>query len=127
MIQKQWSLGEWISNFLRDGEKYYDDYEDDDLLPHQDAMPGGDEDGMYDDFIDDGVVETVLIMVLAAALVWLIYYRQAAQLAHRRREEDRLRAAGQPVPLAPEPGEGGFFPPPGDPAFPGWVAGGVGH
>ena len=84
---------------------------------------------MFDDIIDDGILESLIIIMLAATLVWLIYYRQQRQLAHRRREEiARAQQGGQPapVPQQPEP-DGGLFPPVGDPAFPQWVAGGIGH
>lgn len=64
-------------------------------------------------------------MTLAAALVWLIYYRQAVQMRHRQQEDARRRAEGLPVP-ARDAQNGGLFPQPGDPAFPGWVAGGIG-
>merc|ERR1711977_796572 len=106
--KKQWSMSEWISNFLRDDHMYYGDADyDDNYLPENDPMPGGDADGMYDDIIDDGIVESILIIVLAAALVFLTYYRQQRQQAHRR--------------------DNGLFPQPGDPDFGQWVAGGVGH
>ena len=91
-------------------------------------MPGGDDE-IYDDLVDDGILESFIIITLAAALVWLIYYRQQRQLAHRRQEEvARAQQAGQPEPVPQEQQpDGGFFPQPGDPGFPGWVAGGIGH
>lgn len=120
-------MREWIRNFIRDDRPYegYDDDDDDELLP-RDPMPGGDEDALYDDLIDDGIIETFIIISLAATLVWLIYYRQQRQLAHRQGEEAaRAQQAGQQV---PEPQQDrGLFPQPGDPAFPEWVAGGIGH
>lgn len=96
-------------------------------------MPGGDSDGMYDDIIDDGIIESLVLIGLGAALVFLIYYRQARQLAHRQNEQGQQgQQAGQEqqqngaVNGAGVNG-GGLFPQPGDPAFGQWVAGGVGH
>jgi SEL1 protein len=93
-------------------------------------MPG--EEDMYDDIIDDGILESFIIISLVAALLWLLYYRQQRQQqAHRRQEElARAQQAGQPAPVPqqqPQEADRGLFPPPGDPAFPEWVAGGIGH
>jgi SEL1 protein len=91
-------------------------------------MSEGDNE-ISNDLIDDGILESFIIITLAAALVWLIYYRQQRQLAHRRQEEvARAQQAGQPEPVLPQQQpEVGLFPPPGDVAFPGWMAGGIGH
>jgi SEL1 protein len=125
-------LAEWISNFLQDDHPYYADADyEDNYLPANDPMPGGDADGMYDDIIDDGILESFIIIGLAAALVFLIYYRQQHQLAHRQNEEAaRAQQGGQPAPEGQQEQaqEGrGLFPQPGDPEFGQWVAGGVGH
>lgn len=131
--KKQWSMSEWISNFLRDDHLYYgDNGYDDNYLPETDPMPGGDVDGLYEDIIDDGILESIIILGLAAVLVVLIYYRQQHQLAHRRGEE---AARGQQVDQAAQDGQRqqpphedrGVFPQPGDLEFGQWVAGGVGH
>jgi SEL1 protein len=93
-------------------------------------MPGGDSDGFYDDIIDDGIIESLVIIGLAAALVFLIYYRQQHQLAHRRGEvAARVPAGDQPADgQHPQPlNDRGVFPQPGDPELNDWVAGGVGH
>lgn len=92
-------------------------------------MPGGDGNGIYDDLIDDSMLETLMILGLAATLVFLIYYRQQRQLAHRRGErEDAARAQGElPAVGGDEAQPGGLFPQPGDPAFNDWAAGGIGH
>jgi len=96
-------------------------------------MPGGDSDGMYDDIIDDGIIESLVLIGLGAALVFLIYYRQARQLAHRQNEQAAAAQQGAQQPgqeqqqQQPEQNLGGFFPQPGDPAFGQWMAGGVGH
>lgn len=105
---------------------YYGDADyDDNYLPENDPMPGGDADGMYEDIIDDGILESIAIIVLAAALIGLIYYRQQRQQAHRQGQEAQNGAVpeGQPQQGA----GGGLFPQPGDPEFGQWVAGGVGH
>ena len=97
------------------------------------------------DDIDAHVLESLLIFSLAGALAWLVYYRQ-----QRQQEETRRRAqlnqqptgSGQAAPPDPR-GAGdtqapqgnqqgnqedrGLFPPPDDPNFNAWRAGGVGH
>ena len=122
-------MSEWISNFLRDDHMYYGDADyDDNYLPENDPMPGGDADGMYDDIIDDGIVESILIIVLAAALVFLIYYRQQRQQAHRRGQEAGAAQNGVvPERQQEQRRDNGLFTQPGDPDFGQWVAGGVGH
>lgn len=105
---------------MEDDRLHYMDYEEDDLLHRAD--PTGADDGMYDDVIDDGVVESFIIIALAGALVWLIYYRQQRQLAHRQRDQGNQPVGGQQAPP-----DGGVFPRNGDPAFAQWAAGGVGH
>lgn len=83
---------------------------------------------MYDELIDDGIIESLIILTLAGALVFLIYYRQQRQLAHGRNEAD---GAGEQenaqVAQRQQPQDRGLFPQPGDPDFRQWVAGGVGH
>jgi SEL1 protein len=95
-------------------------------------MPGGDVDGFYDDIIDDGILESLIIIGLAATLVFLIYYRNQHQQAHRRQEEaNRAQQGNQPAAdvqaQQPQGQDQGLFPQPGDPALNDWVAGGVGH
>ena len=86
----------------------------------------------YHDDIDDSIVESLIIISLAGALAFLVYYRQLRQTNHRR-ETERQRQPGQvdaPPAEPPLPGQqadGGFFPPPNDANFAQWVAGGVGH
>ena len=94
-------------------------------------MPGGDE--VYYDEIDDSIIESIIIVGLAAALAFLVYYRQQRQNTHRQ-DTERQEQPGQEQNGAPPaerlPGQqadGGFFPPPDDPNFAQWVAGGVGH
>ncbi|KAG9236824.1 ubiquitin-protein ligase-like protein Sel1/Ubx2 [Amylocarpus encephaloides] len=131
--KKQWSLSEWISNFLQDDHPYYgdSDYDDTNFLSETDHLPGGDSDGLYDDIIDDGMIEALIIIGLVAALVFLIYYRQQHQLTHRRGEATaRVEAGDQPAAEGPpqqQQEDRGVFPQPGEPEFGQWVAGGVGH
>lgn len=85
-------------------------------------MPGGDEDSLYDDGIDNGILESLIIITLAGALVLLVYYRQNRQLAaHIREGGERRNRAERHLQ------DQGLFPEPGDPDFAQWVAGGVGH
>lgn len=94
-------------------------------------MPGGDD---YYDEIDEGIVESLIILGLAGALAFLVYYRQLRQQNHRRaveQQQQQLAANGQaaaPIPLLPgQQADEGFFPPPGDPEHGQWIAGGIGH
>ncbi|KAL8706085.1 MAG: hypothetical protein Q9201_000850 [Fulgogasparrea decipioides] len=140
--KQEWSFSEWMSNFLEDAHPYYHSADDDDLVdPSSDSMPGGDD---YIDDIDESIIESLIILCLAGALAFLVYYRQQRQNNHRREMERQQQqqqqqqqqgavSAPQPQPPgqeAPLPGQqpdGGFFPPPGDPNYGQWVAGGVGH
>ncbi|KAK4555898.1 ERAD-associated protein [Recurvomyces mirabilis] len=132
--RKRRTFAEWLNDFLEaDAQMYAQEYEADDWSS-EDTMPGGDDFwGAEGEFIDDGLLETLLIGGLVAALAWLIWYRQQQQ---RRVEEQRRRqgveGGAQPAqqPAAPAAGQqpdGGFFPEPGNPDFNAWVAGGVGH
>lgn len=92
-------------------------------------MPGGDE---FYDIIDEGLLESLIIVGLAAALAFLVYYRQQRQTNHQRQQANDQQAQGQGgvigvVPVEGQQADGGFFPPQEDPAFGQWVAGGVGH
>ena len=127
---RSWS--DWLANFLEDENAYYpSDAEDDVLEPlSHDPMPGGDD---YYDEVDEGIIDSLIILGIAGALAFLVYYRQLRLQNHRRAMEQQH--AGGPVaggvPAAPiVPGQqpdGGFFPPPGDPNRGQWVAGGIGH
>lgn len=127
MPKKDWSLKEWIANFLQDEIFYYGDgdYED----PYNDPMPGGDS-GIEGD-LDDGIIESLVIVGLAAALVFLVMYRQQRQQAARRAEENIRRGqqqqqGGQDQRNIPQqqPQDGqGFF----QPGAAQWGVGGVGH
>ena len=96
-------------------------------------MPGGDD---YYDEIDEGMFESLVIISLAGALAFLVYYRQQRQQNHRMRMEEQRRrheyvqAAAHPEAEDRLPGQqadGGFFPPVDDPNFNVWRAGGIGH
>ncbi len=107
---------------------YYGDADfDDNYLPDTDPMPGGDADGLYEDILDDGLLESFVIIGLAAALVFLIYYRQQHQLAHRRQEEAANGQNGAVPEGQAQQEDRGLFPQQGDPEFNQWVAGGIGH
>ncbi|KAJ0386007.1 hypothetical protein COL922a_005270 [Colletotrichum nupharicola] len=126
--KKDWSLGEWIANFLQD-DQFYDDPYYEDIF--DDTIGGGPEGGPLE---DDGIAESLIIVFLALSLVLLLYYRQQRQQQHRREEEARRRQEqqnqqGQPAP-APAPAaqqDQGLFPQPGNPEWNNWVAGGIGH
>ncbi|KAJ4417703.1 ERAD-associated protein [Neurospora sp. IMI 360204] len=135
--KKEWSLSEWINNFLQDEMGYYGD---DMYDGYEDAMPGADSD--LGAFEEGDILETLVIMGLAAALVFLVLYRQQRQQAARREQEDEARRQqqeqqGQGVRVAggafangqqqQQAGNGGFFPQPGAPGFGQWAVGGVGH
>ena len=110
-------------------------------------MPGGDDD--YYAELDDSILDSLIIVGLAAALAFLVYYRQQRQTNHRREMETQQQGDPNPdqdqPPLQPgqpqaengivppeerlpgQQADGGFFPAPEDPNYPAWVAGGVGH
>jgi len=125
--KKQWSLAEWISNFLQEDEGYAASYDDDNYLPDDDPMPGGDADGMYDDVLYDGfgILDYLLAMSFVFALVALIYHRQRVAAEVQRQREQGQQQGQQPQ--DPQQNDRGLFPGPGDPDFNQWVAGGIGH
>lgn len=165
------SLTEWIARFL-DAAEEMDAQEaaelqrrfggEGDEVFGEPGMPGGDEDyaspartagggeaGVYGtdewDDLDDGLVESLIIVALAGMLALLVYARQRRQ---REVEEERRRGLGQGQGVAGTGADavgadgagaaaggvdaagrqgGGFFPQPWDPEHNNWVAGGVGH
>lgn len=133
--KKDWSFSEWMSNFLEDHHPYYNTADDDDFAD-SDPMPGADD---YIDDIDESIIESLIIIGLAGALAFLVYYRQQRQNSHRREMErqQQQQQGGQPAdqqqppnqepPLPGQQPDGGFFPQPGDPNYGQWIAGGVGH
>ncbi|KAJ5184484.1 Tetratricopeptide-like helical [Penicillium cf. griseofulvum] len=124
---------EWVKAFIEnDEEGYYEDlYEQ--QRGENDEYRGleseGHEDGYYDDLdldIDDGMVEGLLIVGLAATLLILVYFRQQQQ-RNRQNENDNANANANPQNGNGNANDHGLFPQPGDPEFGQWVAGGVGH
>ncbi|KAL8863365.1 MAG: hypothetical protein Q9178_000045 [Gyalolechia marmorata] len=135
--KKEFSFNEWLSNFLEDPHPYYHGAEDDDF-----PEPSPEND--YIDDIDESIIESLVILALAGALAFLVYYRQQRQNNHRREMERQQQesqsqqqqgtvqvpdqqAATQDPPMPGEQADGGFFPLPDDPNYGQWVAGGVGH
>jgi SEL1 protein len=103
--KKDWSLSEWIANFIDDEMRYYEQLYDED---YEDVMPGGDGD-IAGDIDDDGIFESLAIVGLAAALVFLLMYRQQRQAQARREEENaRRQQVQQQQPVA---GNGNGIPP----------------
>ncbi|KAL3958864.1 hypothetical protein ACCO45_007026 [Purpureocillium lilacinum] len=86
---KDWSLSEWIANFLEDDNIYYEDELNNDNM-YEGTIGAGDE-----DFDDGGVVESVVIIGITMALVFLLWWRQRIQQAHAQAEEERRRNQGQ--------------------------------
>jgi SEL1 protein len=147
--KKEWkSFSEWINAFLEDYDRdldqegYNGEYgEEFERGPANvnDPMPGGDD--YYDD-MDEGLIESLIIIGLAATLAFLVYYRQQRQMNGRADGQNQvvegqqvpgqgvaMGQAGQGQPLQGGGGvaDRGLFPNPGDPDFNQWVAGGVGH
>lgn len=120
------TLTEWLSAFLEAELAAWDnalDYEQDDYDDHDAAYFDTDDD------FDSDILESLVILALAGALAFLLWYRSQRQ---RRQEEDRRRreqlggGAGADQ-VGGAGGDRGVFPNPGDPEFLNWVAGGVGH
>lgn len=106
--KKEWSLAEWINNFLEeDGVPYDDDYVDD----MYDGTLGNDDENIL-----DGVVESTLIIGITLALVLLLWWRQRMQQQHAQNVEGERQNQRQQQdnPINPED------------AFPGWAGGGMG-
>ncbi|KAK3987744.1 hypothetical protein QBC44DRAFT_330838 [Cladorrhinum sp. PSN332] len=133
--RKQWSLSDWITNFLRDdGAQYYDEYLDE--YYDDGGMPGGDEPHFEGD--EDGVVESLMIIGLVAALAFLLVYRNQRQQRRQEQEAAELNAQGQGAQAGQHQAQQGGpqiqpprFPEPGGPNFwnqaPVVGPGGVGH
>ncbi len=126
--EKDWSFTEWIANFLRDEQLLYRDVDDDySDQAHEPGMPGGDDD-WYDD-ANEGILDSLIIVGLLAALAFLVYYRQQRQINHQRAVQEQNQAQreqGQEQ-RPQEQQDRGMFPREDDPDFMPWVAGGIGH
>lgn len=136
--RKDWSLAEWISNFLQEDEDeaYYEDDDDYGSIYDDGTITGSDGESLdaFDEL--DGVLESLIILGLIATIIFLMYYRARRQQAHREAEEEAARRAGQQggggVGVVPQyhgrnghaQGQGqGLFPQPGPPGFAQWGAG----
>jgi len=137
---KQRTFAEWLNQFLENDAAMYENDEYDYWDPATTAdMPGGDGNGeqLYGDEIDDGLLESLAFITLAAALAFLVYYRRERQMQHQRQQGNAVQdgVVDQQQPVGGQQGQGqgqqeeerGMFPQPGDPAFMDWAAGGVGH
>ncbi|KAF4125169.1 hypothetical protein GMORB2_4008 [Geosmithia morbida] len=115
--KKDWSLSEWIANFIQDdGYMYEDDAYLDDL--YDDTIGPGSE----GDLDEGGLVESLLIVSVMAALVFLLWWRQHIQQAHAQRQEEQREQQQQQQQQQQQP-------PPEmrpDDGFPAWAAGGLG-
>jgi len=135
--RKRYTFSEWLVNFLAAD---LEDYEaelaraangDDGLggLDEWNSAGGGVADEYYgdgwEDYADDDMLETLIILGLATTLAFLVWFRQQRQMRERREREAQQQAAAGQVPQV-EP-DRGVFPPPGDPEVLNWVAGGIGH
>ena len=165
MPKKRYTPTEWIANFLAaDLEAYEADQltRADDGAPLDEwdssGMPGGDDFYAEGDlWVDDELVEALVILGLAATLAFLVYWRQQRVMRNRRERVEALARAqahgggvqalvGAPgavvpvaegvVPAQVAPVEAaaavgeedrGLFPVPGDPEFMNWAMGGIGH
>lgn len=105
----------------RDGEE-----DEDSFFSSGEQQRDEHDDGYYDELeldFDESLLEGLIILTLAATLMALVYWRQ--QRVNQRPNDNQnanANAAGQA-----NVNNQGFFPRPGDPEFPQWVAGGVGH
>ncbi|KEZ42377.1 Ubiquitin-protein ligase sel1 [Scedosporium apiospermum] len=118
--KKDWSLAEWITNFIQDDTNYYEDSLYDDIF---DDTIGDRQHGLD----EDSGLELLFIFGISMALVGLLYYRQFRQQQNRRQQDEERRrqnngAAGDQGEL-----DEGVFPRANDPEFANWVAGGIGH
>ncbi|KAK6194040.1 hypothetical protein LQW54_011842 [Pestalotiopsis sp. IQ-011] len=121
--KKDWSVSEWIANFLSDERFAYDDAYDD---LYDDGIVGSDGQD-FDEEDLEGVIDSLVILLVAAAIVGLVWYRNARQQAHRQAEDNAARGGAAGRPPAPQPGAA---PQPGNPGLDPFLplgAGGLGH
>lgn len=138
-------MKEWYTTFIEnDAAAYYEELyethgEEDDFMGSRGLESEHHDDGYYDDVefdIDDGMLEGLLIVGLAAILLVLVYVRQQGQ-RNRQNQDGNANgnANGNGDANGNENGNAngndnndrGLFPRPEDPEFAQWVAGGVGH
>ncbi|KAG5989986.1 hypothetical protein E4U43_004390 [Claviceps pusilla] len=111
--KQDWSLSEWIANFLKDDDQYYDD---EDL--YSDYMDDTMDVGGEEDFLDaGGLVESFLIIGVTMSLVLLLWYRQRMQQAQAQAQPDNDNVRHeQPNPAAQQQQQQQPNPPPPGPA-----------
>lgn len=105
--KKSRTLTQWIADFLAADAAVYEDvdHEPDDWDDGSAGdMPGGD-DGFYDE-IDEGILESLVIIGLAAALAGLVYWRQQMQLRRRQALAAQDQGQGQAQAQAQAQAEG---------------------
>ncbi|PFH59512.1 hypothetical protein XA68_12244 [Ophiocordyceps unilateralis] len=99
---KDWSLAEWIANFLEDDTLSYEEE-----TREQDSLDG--TMGTGEEVLEDGgVLESVLIIGVTTALVLLLWWRQRMQQGHGQADEERRRNQGQAEHPRPANGADGF-------------------
>ncbi|KOS19164.1 Protein sel-1 -like protein 1 [Escovopsis weberi] len=124
--KKDWSLSEWIANFLQeDGLIFEQDYFDD--------MYDGQTLGGEDDLMEGGLVESVLIVGITMSLLLLLWWRGRMQQRQQQQQQQAQRNQQQPHGRNDDArrnqgqqgrqGQDDFNP--NDP-FPAWAAGGLG-
>lgn len=147
------TIKEWITTFLdNDEEDFYAQFHRFGADDPNDPAAGHDSTGhdrdssgstgtYYDDIdvdIEDGVLESLVILALAATLVVLVYVRQqrALRRGEQQQQQQQQHQGQQQQPAGAGPGAGnnnaadnnrGLFPRPGEPDFAQWAAGAVGH
>ncbi|KAI1965363.1 ERAD-associated protein [Ophidiomyces ophidiicola] len=143
------SVKEWIREFVSNDEKMgatqkdklkqaATSEEDEDPLEQNRDTRSRQHSDYFDDLdldIDDGMLESLVIIGLAATLIVLLHFRQqrAMRRADNTGRNNNQGATGDPGPgaQAPEPRDGeedrGLFPAPDDPDYPAWIAGAIGH
>ncbi len=87
--RKDWSLSEWINNFLdADAALYEEDlYED---MYDATSIPEGEEDSFA-----GGIVESLLIVAITMTLVFLIWWRQRIQQARNELDDPQWGERGR--------------------------------
>ncbi|CAI7636480.1 unnamed protein product [Penicillium pancosmium] len=132
-VRPRRTFKEWIQAFIENEAQYYDalyeGQENDEEYAGSRTLDGEHEDGYYDDLefdLDEGMLEGLLIVGLAATLLVLVYIRQQQQ-RNRQNQNAANQGDGNVNNANANANDRGFFPRPGDPEFGQWVAGGVGH
>ena len=90
---------EWLANFFED-ENYYGSHDGDEGEERHGTMSG--DDPYYDDGVDASILETLMIVILAGALVVLVYYRQLRQQLQGRNVEMRNHHQDDAHPAQPD-------------------------